>query len=59
MGHNVSFVKNGFFDSIQTLRNQGGDKQIDETAITDFNLKQTAPAVIQQWVTSNSLNYQT
>ena len=58
MGHNVSFVKNGFFDHIQTLRNTGADKNIDEAAIVDFNLKRTAPEVLRQWATSNSLNYQ-
>ena len=58
MGHNVSFVKNGFFDQIQTLRNMGGDKEIDEAAITDYNLERTTPEVLQRWVTSNSLNHQ-
>ena len=57
MGHNVSFVKNGFFDQIQSLRNTGGDKDIDEGAITRYNLKQTAPDIMQQWTSSNSLQH--
>ena len=58
MGHNASFVKNGFFDQIQTLRNSGGDKNIDEEAITRYNLQQTAPDIMQNWTTSNLLKHQ-
>ena len=55
MGHNVSFVKNGFFDQIQTLRNEGGDKKIDEAAIVDFNLKRTTSEILNLWASTNSL----
>ena len=58
MGHNVTFVKNGFFDQIKNLRDYGGDKNIDEEAITAYNLKETSPVVLGDWSRSNAINYQ-
>lgn len=58
MGHNASFVKNGFFDQIQTLRNTSADQKIDENAITQYNLKQISADIMKQWTDHHALNYQ-
>ena len=58
MGHNVTFVKNGFFDQIKNLRDHGGDTNIDENSITAYNLKETSVDVLRGWTEANSLNYQ-
>ena len=58
MGHNVTFVKNGFFDKIKNLRDYGGDTNIDEQSITAYNLKETTVHTIQSWSDIHSLNYQ-
>lgn len=58
MGHNVTFVKNGFFDQIKNLRDSGGDINIDEDSITRYNLKQTSVEVLQGWSDTHSVNYQ-
>ena len=52
LGHNASFVKGGFYNQIQKLRNTGADTKLDEQSITAFNLRHIDTAHFMSWYKS-------
>ena len=52
LGHNASFVKGGFYNQIQKLRNTGADTKLDEQSITAFNLRHIDTEHFMNWYKS-------
>ena len=52
LGHNASFVKGGFYNQIQKMRNEGADTKLDEQSITAFNLRHIDTVHFMDWYKS-------